>query len=199
MQTPTPIWSLKTWNRKAHIIEHRNKRLREIAAGSEITIALMLLSVLTVKNRAEKKSSFTSSVSLWHSERYLPCKDLDILLCALITSWNMNRSTESREEACSAFVNRYWLILGRKELGHGTAWEPLFADHLLTLSKKNKSHPPPRSGWEHCWWSSQLLWFSYQSENPALSMIHVSDRDVRRLSQYLDAALVTLLLWDRNN
>lgn len=75
MQTPTPKWSLKKHG--------RNKWLCEIAAGVGITPALML-AVHSPDSEKQLKSTFGNPpppnprLSLWHSERYLPCKDLDI-------------------------------------------------------------------------------------------------------------------------
>lgn len=79
----------------------------------------------------------------------------------------MNKNRESGEEPCRAFVNSYWLILRWKEGSkerrgpqrcHG---DPLFTDHLLTLSKDLT----PLLGRERSWWSSKTLWFPYQSRS----------------------------------
>ncbi len=98
------------------------------------------------QSREEKYLHPPPRLSLWHSERYLPCKDLDISLLALITSWNMNKSAESGEEPRRAFVNRYWLILRGKEGRSGCHGEPLFTDHLLTLSKELTRFPKLAGG-----------------------------------------------------
>lgn len=88
-------------------------------------------------------------LSPWNSERYLPCKDLDISLHALITSWNMNKSAGSGEEPRRAFVKRYWLILRGKDWrsrgpgeGHGGATRYWSAVNLV-----KRSCPLAPTGW----------------------------------------------------
>lgn len=162
MQTAMPIWSLETWQKQTTLWNSRWQRNH-----SRPNVSSSQFWQWKTEQRG-KVVSLPPQLSLWHSERYLPCKDLDISRRALITSWNMNKSAESGEEPRRAFVNRYWLILlgGRKE-GAGTLGGPRGATlYWSSVNLVKRFRPLPRTGWGHPRWSSQSLWFPDQSKNP---------------------------------
>lgn len=139
------------------------------------------------KQRGEEKQFHPPRLSLWHSERYLPCKDLDISPRALITSWNMNKSAESERSPAELLLTGIdWYRGGRKGRSGGPRGATLYWSSV-NLVKRSRLLPQTGRGCPR--WSSESVWFfpnqSKRKKNPALSIIHVS---LRMLDGWIDAA-----------
>lgn len=139
------------------------------------------------KQRGEEKQFHPPRLSLWHSERYLPCKDLDISPRALITSWNMNKSAESERSPAELLLTVIDWYRGGGKGGAGGHGEPLFTDHLLTLSKDLACFLKLAGGvlGGHQRACDFFRIKAKEKKNPALSIIHVS---LRMLDGWIDAA-----------